>query len=357
MLSVRRLAALRLGSALALVVLAAVLFPTLSFSQTTKPAGVWINATSNVGGNKWGYAGITTMAAVPGTGQVIAGVSEAGLWESEDGGKSWVKLGQSDVVQILNRPYQIVFDPKDPKTFWETGNSDGPGLFKTTDGGKTFAPIGNVAQVDGLGIDFSDPQRKTLVIGHHEQPRSVEKSMDGGLSWLKIGQMLPDNFNFTSDVVLIDANTIIVNAAGWQKEAAFGIFRTEDGGKTWTRVSDAGPSGIPCVASDGAIYWQALWAKGLVKSSDQGKKWDSPGGPVKDNPIELPGQKLVSFVERQLYASADGAVTWEKFGPEMPFKPSGICYNAKTRTLYAWRSTEGKEDNVIVKWEMNGGGS
>jgi photosystem II stability/assembly factor-like uncharacterized protein len=357
MLAVSRLVARKVAAALSLIVATGFVVTSAVYAQTTKPAGVWVNATSNVGGNKWGYAGITTMAAVPGTGQIIAGVSEAGLWGSEDGGKSWVKLGQSDVVQILNRPYQILFDPTDVKTFWETGNSDGPGLFKTTDGGKTFVPIGNVSGVDGIGIDFTDPQRKTLVIGHHEQPRSIEKSEDGGLSWLKIGQALPDNFNFSSDVLVFDANTMIVNAGGWKKDAAFGIFRTEDGGKTWTKVSDAGPSGIPCVTSDGAIYWQALWAKGLVKSSDQGKTWESIDGPVKDNPIELPDHKLLAFAERQLHVSQDGGKTWEKFGPEIPFKPSGICYDAKSRTLFAWRSTEAKEDNVIVKWEMSTGGS
>ena len=291
--------------------------------------------------------------AVPGSPRIIAGVSERGLWFSDDSGKTWKKLGEADAVQITHRPYQILFDPADPQTFWVSGNYKGPGLFKTTDGGKAFAPVGTIAHLDGLAIDFTDPQRKTIVVGHHEQPRSVEKSMDGGQTWQKIGEKIPENTNFTSDVIVLDANTFITNAAGWQQGAAFGIFRTEDGGASWTKVSDAGPAGPACVVGD-VIYWQALWAKGLVRGTEKGKTWQSIEGPVKDNPMAFPDGGLIAPVDKQLYESRDAGKTWQKLGPEMPFKPSGICYNAKTRSIYAWRSTETREDNVIAKWETGG---
>ena len=338
--------------------LLALLLRALAGGQTkpaeseTKPAGMWVNVTNNVGGPQWGYAGVMTMAAVPGADRVIAGVSEQGLWTSDDRGKSWKKLGEQDKVQIKNRPYRILFDPADSNIFWESGNYEGPGVLKTTDGGKTFTPIGNLTQIDGIAIDFSDPQRKTIVVGHHEKARSIEKSSDGGQTWQPIGQKLPENTNFSNDPIIFDANTYVVNAAGWAQNAAFGIFRTEDGGATWTKVSDAGPAGVPCVASDGAIYWQTLWAKGLIKSIDKGKTWQALEGPVKDNPIELPKGKLVAPVDRQLYVSGDGGKTWQKVGPLLPFKPSGICYSQPANTIYAWRSTETKDDNVIVKWEV-----
>jgi photosystem II stability/assembly factor-like uncharacterized protein len=318
----------------------------------TQPAAMWVNVTQNVGGPQWGFAGVTTMAAVPGSDRIIAGVSEAGLWASDDRGKTWKKLGEQDKQQIKNRPYQILFDPADVNSFWESGNYQGPGIFKTTDGGKTFAPLGNLTHIDGIGVDFTDPQRKTIVVGHHEKPRSVEKSSDGGATWQPIGQKLPENTNFSSDAIVFDANTYIVNAAGWAQNAAFGIFRTEDAGATWAKVSDAGPSGVACVAADGTIYWQTLWAKGLIKSSDKGKTWEPMEGPIKDNPIALPGGRIVAPVDQQLYVSVDGGKSWKKIGAALPFKPSGICFSQKSNTIYAWRSTETKEDNVIVKWEM-----
>ena len=73
---------------------------------------------------------------------------------------------------------------------------------------------------------------------------------------------------------------------------------------------------------------------------------------MKDNPIEITGKRLVAPVGKQLYVSADAGQTWQPFGPELSFKPSGICFSEKSQSIYAWRSTETKEDNVIVKWEM-----
>ena len=321
-----------------------------------KPAPIWINITANVGGEKWGFAGVTTMAAVPGADEVIAGVSESGLWSISDGGKTWKRLGEKDAVQIQNRPYQILFDPQNAKTYYETGNYNGPGVFKTVDGGQTFQPLGDARHVDGIGVDFTDPDRKTIVIGHHEKERSVDKSVDGGKTWQKIGDKLPEHTNFSSDVIVFDGKTFVVNAAGWLqengKQLPFGIYRTEDAGATWKKVSDAGPSGPACIGADGVVYWQTLWAAGLAKSADQGKTWEKLPGPVKVNPIVFVTGKLAAPVEKQLYVSADAGKTWEKFGPEMPFKPSGIVYCPKSRSIYAWRSTENREDNVIIRCEL-----
>ena len=89
------------------------------------------------------------------------------------------KLGADDKEQIRNRPHQMVFDPKDPGRFWISG-CYGPSPFVTADAGKTFRRLGNLTHMDGVGIDFTDPKRQTLVVGLHEQARSVCKSSDGG---------------------------------------------------------------------------------------------------------------------------------------------------------------------------------
>lgn len=316
----------------------------------TAPHGNWVNVTHNVGGDKWGFAGVTVMAAVPGSDEILAGVSEQGIWSSTDGGKTWNKLA-GDKDSIKNRPYQILFDPQDPKIFWESGNH-GPGIFKTTDGGKSFVPIGAISDVDGIGVDFADPARKIIVAGHHDQERSTDKSSDAGKTWEKIGRKLPEKTNISDEVILLDAKTYIVNAAGWKQGLSWGIFRTEDGGNAWAKVADFGPDGPPLVASDGAIYWQALWDAGLIKSSDKGKTWQMLPGSIKSNPIEMAPGKLVAPVGSQLHVSVNGGTTWEKFADPLPFKPSGLVWCAKTSSLYAWRSTESREENVIIKWEV-----
>jgi photosystem II stability/assembly factor-like uncharacterized protein len=340
----------------ALAVLLAATAPFLP-AQTTEPVapGRWENVTNDLGGDKWGFGGVTTMAAVPGSESVIAGVSEAGLWLSPDNGKTWSKLGAKDATQVTNHPYQIVFDPKKPRTFWETGNT-GPGVFRTDDAGATFSRLGQIENVDGIGIDFTDEQRKTIVVGIHDQERSIHKSMDGGQTWKNIGDKLPPKTNISNDVIVFDSKNFLVNAAGWKRDDAkplsFGTYRTSDGGDKFLRVCDAGPSGPALVATDGTIYWQTLWNSGLIKSTDQGRTWEALAGPVKMNPIELPGGTLVAAVDTQLHSSSDGGKTWMKFGEPVPFPPSGLIFCAKTRSLYAWRSTDAKQELAVVRWEV-----
>ncbi len=353
-MSFKRLRCLTFASAL-LACLPMSLFAQQAVTGETAPPARWINVTGALGGEKWGFGGVTVLAAVPGGDAVIAGVSEGGLWISSDAGTTWTHLGNKDAVQIANRPYQIVFDPKQPKTFWESG-SYGPGLFRTNDGGATFNRVGTIENIDGLGIDFSDEQRKTMVAGQHDQARCVMKSTDAGKTWQNIGDKLPAGTNISNDVIVFDAKNYLVNAAGWKRDGgnllAFGIFRTDDGGKTFTKVSDAGPSGPPMIAADGAIYWETLWDKGLIKSVDGGKSWVNLDGAVKTNPIELPGGKLLAAAENQLFVSADGGKKWEKFGDPVPFKPSGLVFCPKSRAVFAWRSTDAREENAIVRWDL-----
>lgn len=311
----------------------------------------WINVTDNVGGEHWGYAGVCLVVAVPNSPAIIAGVSEAGLWRSDDKGRSWRKLGPSDPEPIRHRPHQIVFDPADPQRFWVSG-CYGASPFVTTDGGKTFRRLGNLTHMDGLGVDFTDPQRRTLVVGLHEQSRSVHKSTDGGTTWHNIGDGLPEDSNHSTDPIVLDGRTFIINTAGWAPKKTWGIYRTADGGATWTKVSDLGTSGRALVASDGAIYWGICYGNGLVKSTDQGKTWQKLSGPARFGPIQFGPGKIAAVGGQQVYVSADGGQTWEKIADPLPFKPNGIAYNPQTQSLYAWRSTEKKVPDALLRWDL-----
>jgi len=320
--------------------------------QPARPeTGAWVNATNNVGGDTWGYAGVCTIACKPGADEVIAGVSERGLWSSTDGGRTWTPLGDAK-VKITNRPYVIIFDPKDANTFWETGNY-GPGLFKTTDGGKTFERLGaTIANCDGLSVDFSDPDRKTLVLGFHEKIRFVMRSADGGRIWRQIGTNLPEKTNHSTNPLVLDSKTFLINTAGWVEGHSLGIYRTEDAGQTWTKVSELGTAGQPLLASDGAVYWGQLWDRGLLKSTDKGKTWTAVAGPVKRTPIEVGGGKLVGVAASQLHFSADGAKTWKPIGAPAPFAPNAAAYSDKRNCFYVARSTEKKTDSAIARLDL-----
>jgi photosystem II stability/assembly factor-like uncharacterized protein len=300
------------------------------------PAADWVNVTNNVGGETWGAYGVTYMQAVPGSNTVIAGVSERGLWASGDRGATWRKLGGDE---MKFRPGRIVFDPKNTAVFWVSGcYGDAP--FKTEDGGKTFQRLGKLAHADGVAVDFADPGRRTLLLGLHEQSQSLQLSRDGGNTWTKIGANLPADSNHSTDPIVIDSKTFLINTAGWKPKASLGIYRSEDGGQTWAKVSDFGPQGPPLVASDGAIYWQRVWGGGLLKSTDQGRTWKQISRAVKDNPIELPDKRLAALADAQIMVSSDGGVTWTKLGPPAPVKPNGITYSDKGKCFYAWRLSD-----------------
>jgi photosystem II stability/assembly factor-like uncharacterized protein len=315
--------------------IATILFVAIAVTApaSAQPAAEWVDVTSNVGGETWGAYGVTYMKAVPGGNAVIAGVSERGLWITKDNGASWQKLGGSE---IKNRPGRIVFDPKNPAVFWVSGcYGDAP--FRTDDGGKTFARLGKLAHADGVAVDFTDPARKTLLLGLHEQSQSLQLSTDGGLLWTKIGAHLPADSNHSTDPIVLDAKTFLINTAGWKPKASLGIYRTEDAGATWTLVSQFGTAGEPLLASDGAIYWQRLWGGGLLKSTDQGKSWAAVANAIKSNPVELPGKRIAGFAGNQLLISADGGATWSKLGPPMPLRPNGITYSEMGKSFYAWQ--------------------
>lgn len=317
-------------------------------AQDAPSPGGWKNVTAGVGGETWGYAGVTLLAAVPDRDEILAGVSESGLWSSADGGATWRKLGAQDREPIRNRPHQILFDPKNPRTFWISG-CYGAGIFRTTDGGAGFRRLGKLDHVDGIAVDFSDPARRTLLTGLHEQTRSLHVSRDGGETWEKIGDRLPEDSNFSSDPIILDSKTFVVNASGWAKGKVWGIHRTVDGGRTWAKVSDSGPGGRSLVTSAGTILWLPTWSSGLVKSVDKGATWTKSGGPVKTNAIELPGGRIVAAADQQVFVSKNEGTSWEKLGEPLPIKAGGVAYSAKRRALYVWRSSEKKVPDAVFR--------
>lgn len=310
----------------------------------------WTNVTTNVGGEKWGKGGIVLMTAVPGSQDIIAGVGDGGLWISYDGGAGWRQLGVVGKTQITGQASHVLFDPKEPKTFWAA--TVGGGLYKTTDAGRRFEAMGTMASCGGIGIDFVDLDRKTLVVGVEGKSCNVQKSADGGKTWSNIGAALPVRTNFSSQAVLLDEKTYLVGVAG-AGLGEFGIYRSEDGGRMWKCVSSGGPVGQPLKSADGSLYWAQLWGKGLLKSSDNGKTWKALEGQVKVTPIDITADRLLAFDDRQMLVSPDGGKTWKNFGPPMPFKPSGIVFSDTRKSIYIWKSTgELKADDAIYRLDL-----
>jgi hypothetical protein len=83
----------------------------------------------------------------------------------------------------------------------------GAGMYATKDAGATLERLGTLDHVDDMAVDFSDPERRTLHAGLHEQARSLSLSRDGGRTWSTIGDRFPADSNFTHDPIILDHTT------------------------------------------------------------------------------------------------------------------------------------------------------
>lgn len=175
-----------------------------------------------------------------------------GIWRSDDAGKTWKNLGLQEGRHIV----RIIVHPKDPQTAWVAvmGHLFGPsterGVFKTTDGGKTWTKtlfVNNQTGCSDLVMEPGNPS--VLYAGMWEvirRPHSMEsggagsglyKSTDGGETWVPLAgkKGLPKGVWGIVGVAVAPSNTdkvyaIIENAAG-------GLFVSSDAGETWTLTS------------------------------------------------------------------------------------------------------------------------
>ena len=133
-------------------------------------------------------------------------------------------------------------------------SSFGDGMYKTTDGGKTFTHIGlrETQTIARIVIDPRNPDTLYVaVLGHLFGPnkeRGVYKSVDGGKTWNNV-KFIDENTGFT-DIVMDPANSSILYAASYQRRRSgccfngggpgSGIWKTTDAGKTWTKMTGNG---------------------------------------------------------------------------------------------------------------------
>ena len=307
--------------------------PTTTVLPTS---GTWNNVTSNLAGMASECGNLTSVSAMPGQDAVIAGVANRGLWRSTNGGASWTALGTgAGTDTITNRPTSFVYDPTNSNTFWESGIYNSGGVYRTTDSGATFQRLGNVVHVDQVAVDLTDPGRRTLVAGGHEQTRTVWRSGDSGATWTNIGLNLPTGTGFSSNTIVINSTTYLVNSNQSWSGGSPGIYRTANSGASWTKVSSLGPTGNAAISSNGTIYWRT--GNSVAKSTDQGQTWTSVGNNLAADPVALPDGRILAASYSNVVVSADGN-TWTNVGPNLPYTPASLTFLAARNTVLVARS-------------------
>jgi hypothetical protein len=307
--------------------------------NATAPAATWVNVTGNLANMASECGNLTMLSAEPCTNMVIAGVAKGGLWATTDAGKTWTKLGSgAGSASIIHRPSSIVYDPDHQDVFWESGIYEGGGVFKTIDNGQTFKQLGTISHNDLVSVDMTDPDRKTILVGGHEQKQTLYLSTDGGQTFNNIGMNLPADSHFSSAPLVLDSKNFLLGACGYGSGVC-GVYRSSDGGGCWTRVGEQAVVARPLWTQDNTMYWTTVFDSGIATSTDQGKTWaQASGGIGSGYPVELPDGRVVAINNGHVAASKDKGKTWTQIGPNPPFKPNGVTYSVRTKTLFIWHN-------------------
>jgi photosystem II stability/assembly factor-like uncharacterized protein len=178
-----------------------------------------------------------------------------GVYKSTDAGKTWTNVGLKDSHHIA----RIAIDPKNPDIVYVAavghlwGANKERGLFKTTDGGKTWTNTKFINEDTGF-IDLAmDPlDSNTLYAAAYQRRRTpsgflgggpgsgLYKTTDGGQTWTKLAGGLPtgDAGRIGIDIYRQDPKIVYVT---YEHTKESGIYRSEDKGATWTKVSATNP--------------------------------------------------------------------------------------------------------------------
>ncbi len=230
------------------------------------------------------------------------GAAIGGVWRTTDGGQEWEPIFDHQAVGSVGA---IAIAASDPNTIYVgTGESApredvsfGDGMYKSTDGGKTWTHIGldDTQHIARIVVDPSDP--KTVLVaalGHVYGPnseRGVFRTTDGGLTWKKV--LYKDDQSGAIELAADPDNPKTVFAALWQM------------GRTPWSLSSGGPGSGLYKSIDGGATWSAVtgggFAKGIIGKIGVTVAAGTNGRRV---------YALVEATDGGLYRSDDGGTTW-----------------------------------------------
>ncbi len=197
--------------------------------------------------------------------QVLVAAASGGVWKSVNAGTTWEpifdKYGSASIGDVA-------FFQKDPNIIWVGTGEEcprnsiawGDGIYKSTDGGKTFTRMG-LETTHAIGRIITHPTNPDIVYaaatGHtwgYSGDRGLFKTEDGGKTWQKLTKGLPnDGKTGAIDLVMHPENSDILYVSFWQRLRQpwrfdsggphGGIFKTMDSGKNWEKLKKGLPSG------------------------------------------------------------------------------------------------------------------
>ncbi len=261
--------------------------------------------------------------------QVLVAAASGGVWKSVNAGTTWEpifdKYGSASIGDVA-------FFQKDPNILWVGTGEEcsrnsvawGDGIYKSADGGKTFLRVG-LETTQTIGRVITHPTDPNIVYvaatGHTwgtSGDRGLFKTEDGGTTWQKLGGGLPnDGKTGAIDLVIDPTNPEVLYVTFWQRLRLpwrfdsggpnGGIFKTTDGGKTWTKLSqglplgDVGRIGIAISRSNPKVL------EAVVEHGFQPQRMTGTPPNQKENP----GYTDMTKLGTGIYRTEDGGATWK----------------------------------------------
>ena len=301
-----------------------------------------------------------------------------GMYKSTDAGRTWAFSGLRDVGQIAT----IRVHPSNPDLAYVAaqGNPFVPnkerGVYKTTDGGKTWKNVLFVTDSTGatdLEFQPGNPnvlfasmwhgQRKPWTIVSGAREGGIYKSTDGGESWTKLGGGLPNQLFGRSNVAISKAMPNRIYALIEAKPGG-GLYRSEDGGATWALINGAQNlwtrpfyyTTLGVDPNNADVVW--VGNEGWFKSTDGGKTFRSSPVPHGDNHdvwINPNNSDLmIQANDGGATVSQDGGRTWSTENNQ----PTAELYQLYVDNQYPLRLYGAQQDNstLIVPTGPTGAG-
>jgi photosystem II stability/assembly factor-like uncharacterized protein len=286
------------------------------------------------------------------------GAVNGGVWTSDDYGRTWTPMFDQQPTQSVGA---IAIAPSDSNIIYVASGeglhrpdlSVGNGIYKSTDAGKTWIHLGlrDGQQIPALVVDPRDPNKLfAAVLGHPYGPneeRGIFRSTDGGKTWQKV--LYKDENTGGSDIEIDPSNPDVLYASLWEMRQGpwednnqftgtnGGLFKSTDGGSTWRPLTKGLPGNVTQInvaiaasepnrlyasvaTTDRGEYGSAA-GLGVYRSDDAGENWHVAttdprpamrigGGDLSVLRVDPKNPDLVYSVSIVTVRSTDGGKTW-----------------------------------------------
>jgi len=289
------------------------------------------------------------------TNVIYVGSASGGVFKSTDGGTNWTpifdgepSLSIGDIAIAPSDPSIVYVGTGEPNCGGGSVTYDGAGIFKSIDSGATWNYVG-LDSTRNTGRIVIDPTNSDRVFAAtmgdlfaNDSHRGVYRSIDGGQTWDQV--LFVNDSTGAVDLAINPQHPDTIYAVTWQRVRRFtyeayygpgcGIWRSYDGGDTWTQLtsglpsSDNGRIGIDISQSNPsvlyAVYTQGSTAgfKGVYKTTNGGDSWSETNDGAMNGDFETYGwwfsrikidptsSNTVFFIGFDLYKTTNGGNSW-----------------------------------------------